>query len=46
MLGTPEERQRRLGEVPEIHVDSHMDPTYESPEEAEDKKEGIDIQNN
>ncbi|WOL10071.1 hypothetical protein Cni_G18825 [Canna indica] len=39
ILGTPEERQRRINEVPEIHADPHMDPNYESPDEADDKKE-------
>lgn len=41
ILDTTEEHQRRLSEIPEIHVDPHMDPTYESPEETDDKKEGI-----
>ncbi|XP_019438191.1 PREDICTED: zinc finger CCCH domain-containing protein 19 isoform X2 [Lupinus angustifolius] len=36
LLKTPEERQRRLEEVPEIHVDPKMDPSYES-EEDEDE---------
>ncbi|KAG6510576.1 hypothetical protein ZIOFF_028601 [Zingiber officinale] len=39
ILDTTEEHQRRLSEIPEIHVDLHMDPTYESPEETDDKKE-------
>ncbi|XP_074571384.1 uncharacterized protein LOC141827934 [Curcuma longa] len=39
ILDTPEEHQRRLGEISEIHADPHMDPTYESPEETDDKKE-------
>ncbi|KAI3422919.1 uncharacterized protein J3R85_011539 [Psidium guajava] len=30
VLKTPEERQRRLEEVPEIHSDPKMDPSYES----------------
>ncbi|WOL17249.1 zinc finger CCCH domain-containing protein 19-like [Canna indica] len=36
LLNTPEERKRRLNEVPEIHVDPHMDPDYESAEEEEE----------
>ncbi|XP_042419469.1 zinc finger CCCH domain-containing protein 19-like [Zingiber officinale] len=39
ILDTPEEHQRRLGEISQIHVDPHMDPTYESPEETYDKEE-------
>ncbi|XP_009395393.2 zinc finger CCCH domain-containing protein 19 [Musa acuminata AAA Group] len=35
LLNTPEERNRRLNEVPEIHTDPHMDPDYESAEEEE-----------
>ncbi|XWS40103.1 hypothetical protein CRYUN_Cryun18bG0111100 [Craigia yunnanensis] len=39
ILKTPEERQRRLEEIPEIHVDPNMDPSYESEEdEGEDDK--------
>ncbi|XP_019169344.1 PREDICTED: zinc finger CCCH domain-containing protein 19 isoform X2 [Ipomoea nil] len=30
LLKTPEERQRRLDEIPEIHADPNMDPSYES----------------
>ncbi|GAV75905.1 SWIB domain-containing protein/GYF domain-containing protein/Plus-3 domain-containing protein [Cephalotus follicularis] len=30
LLNSPEERQRRLHEVPEVHADPKMDPTYES----------------
>ncbi|KAG9142502.1 hypothetical protein Leryth_017012 [Lithospermum erythrorhizon] len=34
LLKTPEERQRRLdAEIPEIHADPKMDPTYESEED-------------
>jgi hypothetical protein len=42
LLKTPEERQRRLEEIPEIHVDPKMDPSYESDEgdEMEDKRQG------
>ncbi|XVF01013.1 hypothetical protein REPUB_Repub04eG0051200 [Reevesia pubescens] len=39
LLKTPEERQRRLEEIPEIHVDPNMDPSYESEDdEGEDDK--------
>lgn len=30
LLKTPDERHRRLDEVPEIHADPKMDPSYES----------------
>ncbi|KAK4804532.1 hypothetical protein SAY86_004349 [Trapa natans] len=33
LLKTPDERQRRLDEIPEIHVDPKMDPSYESEED-------------
>ncbi|KAL5791060.1 hypothetical protein ACOSQ2_005948 [Xanthoceras sorbifolium] len=33
LLKTPEERQRRLEEIPEIHSDPNMDPSYESEED-------------
>ncbi|RRT78848.1 hypothetical protein B296_00011818 [Ensete ventricosum] len=36
VLSTPEEHQRRVNEVPEIHVDPNMDPNYESLEEEAD----------
>ncbi|VVA33187.1 PREDICTED: zinc finger [Prunus dulcis] len=42
LLKTPEERQRRLEETLEIHVDPNMDPSYESEEdedEGDDKKQ-------
>ncbi|ONK58825.1 uncharacterized protein A4U43_C08F130 [Asparagus officinalis] len=35
LLSTPEERIRRLNEVPEIHVDPNMDPDYDSTEDEE-----------
>jgi hypothetical protein len=44
LLKTPEERQRRLEEIPEIHADPHMDPSYESEEdegETDDKRQGF-----
>lgn len=37
LLKSPEERQRRLEEIPEIHSDPKMDPDCES--EDEDEKE-------
>ncbi|PNT67689.1 hypothetical protein BRADI_3g30620v3 [Brachypodium distachyon] len=37
LLNTPEERERRINEVPEVHVDPHMAPDYESAEEWNDK---------
>lgn len=42
LLKTPEERMRRLEEVPKIHADPKMDPSYESEEEdteMEDNKQ-------
>lgn len=30
LLSSPEERQRRVNELPEIHVDLSMDPIYEA----------------
>ncbi|KAL2346086.1 hypothetical protein Fmac_000086 [Flemingia macrophylla] len=36
LLKTPEERQRRLEEIPEIHVDPNMDPSHESEEEDDE----------
>lgn len=30
LLSSPEERQRRLNELPEIHFDLSMDPMYEA----------------
>ncbi|XP_052194905.1 zinc finger CCCH domain-containing protein 19 [Diospyros lotus] len=44
LLKTPEERRRRLEEIPEIHADPHMDPSYESEDndsEMEDNKQEI-----
>lgn len=42
LLKSPDERRRRLEEIPEIHADPNMDPNYESEEEdeADDKKQG------
>lgn len=44
LLKTPEERRRRLEEIPEIHADPKMDPSYESEEkdsENEDIRRGL-----
>uniref|UniRef100_A0A0A0K4G1 Uncharacterized protein n=1 Tax=Cucumis sativus TaxID=3659 RepID=A0A0A0K4G1_CUCSA len=40
LLKTPEERQRRIEEIPEIHADPNMDPSHESEDEdeADDKR--------
>ncbi|KAG9442925.1 hypothetical protein H6P81_018779 [Aristolochia fimbriata] len=41
VLNSPDERARRLQELPEVHADPNMDPSHESDEEeadAEDKK--------
>ncbi|KAA8531947.1 hypothetical protein F0562_006336 [Nyssa sinensis] len=42
LLKKPEERQRRMHEIPEVHAYPHMDPNYESEEDAgepNDKKQ-------
>ncbi|XP_047328484.1 zinc finger CCCH domain-containing protein 19-like [Impatiens glandulifera] len=39
VLKTPEERRRRLEEIPEIHADPKMDPNYESEENESDREE-------
>ncbi|KAA8536046.1 hypothetical protein F0562_028524 [Nyssa sinensis] len=44
LLKTPEERRRRLEEIPEIHADPNMDPSFESEDddsEMEDNKREI-----
>lgn len=33
LLKSPEERKRRMSEVPEIHADPKMNPNYESEED-------------
>ncbi|KAG2547906.1 hypothetical protein PVAP13_9KG138600 [Panicum virgatum] len=38
LLDTPEEKARMINEVPEVHVDPHMAPNYESAEEQDYKK--------
>ncbi|KNA22355.1 hypothetical protein SOVF_034820 isoform B [Spinacia oleracea] len=42
LLKTPEERQRRLNEIPEVHADPKMDPSCVSDDETEkqDKRQG------
>ncbi|GAB2260052.1 hypothetical protein Droror1_Dr00010907 [Drosera rotundifolia] len=35
LLNKPEERQRRIHEIPEVHADPRMDPAYESDEDTE-----------
>jgi len=37
LLSTSEERTRIMNEVLQVHVDSHMDPEYDSAEEMDDK---------
>ncbi|KAG6413442.1 hypothetical protein SASPL_126152 [Salvia splendens] len=39
LLKTPEERQRRLDEIPEIHVDPKMDPSHESEDNDSDNED-------
>jgi phage FluMu protein gp41 len=34
LLKSPEERQRRLSEIPEVHADPKMDPSYDSENNA------------
>ncbi|KAG7968020.1 hypothetical protein I3843_08G129400 [Carya illinoinensis] len=44
LLSSPEERQRRLLEIIEVHIDPKMDPSYESEDnvgELDEKKQGI-----
>lgn len=44
LLKTPDERRRRLEEIPEIHADPKMDPSYESDEddnETDNIKRGL-----
>lgn len=46
LLKTPEEHQRRLLAIPEVHADPKMDPNYETDEDAgesDDKKQGYII---
>ena len=43
LFKTPEERQRRIHEIPEVHADPRMDPSYGSDDdsgESEAKKQG------
>ncbi|GFP85933.1 zinc finger CCCH domain-containing protein 19 [Phtheirospermum japonicum] len=39
LLKTPEERRRRLDEIPEIHADPKMDPSYESDDNDSENEE-------
>ncbi|CAI0375059.1 unnamed protein product, partial [Linum tenue] len=45
LLKSPDERQRRLEEIPEIHVDPKMDPSYESEEEEDETADKIQVDN-
>ncbi|XP_050209121.1 zinc finger CCCH domain-containing protein 19-like [Mercurialis annua] len=36
LLKSPKERQRRLHEIPDVHMDPNMDPSHESEEDAGD----------
>jgi len=43
LLQTPEERQRRISDIPEVHADPRMDPSYGSDDdsgESDVKKRG------
>lgn len=43
LLKSPKERERRLLEIPNIHLDPNMDPSVESEEDAgesDEKKQG------
>ncbi|KAH9623009.1 hypothetical protein KSS87_009632 [Heliosperma pusillum] len=42
LLKTPEERQRKLDEIPEVHADPKMDPSYESEEEIDTTRQESD----
>ncbi|KAG0497775.1 hypothetical protein HPP92_002466 [Vanilla planifolia] len=39
LLNAPEEHTRRLNEVPDVHTDPKMDPSYESPEDERGQDE-------
>ena len=39
LLNSPEERQRRLREIPEVHSDPNLDLMFESDEDAGDSDE-------
>lgn len=41
LLNSPEERKRRLEEVPIVHADPNMDPTYDNAGEVVEKKQGL-----
>lgn len=43
LLSSPEERQCRLLEISEVHIDPNMDPSYESEDnvgELDENKQG------
>ncbi|XP_074313267.1 uncharacterized protein LOC141648477 [Silene latifolia] len=42
LLKTPEERQRKLDEIPEVHADPKMDPSYESEDEIDTTRQESD----
>ncbi|OIT08406.1 zinc finger ccch domain-containing protein 19 [Nicotiana attenuata] len=42
-LKTPDERRRRLDEVPEIHADPKMDPSYESEDDDGENESRRDV---
>ncbi|XP_074286221.1 zinc finger CCCH domain-containing protein 19-like isoform X2 [Silene latifolia] len=43
LLKTPEERQRRLDEIPKVHADPKMDPSCESEDELDSPKQASDV---
>ncbi|GAB2247619.1 hypothetical protein Droror1_Dr00007501 [Drosera rotundifolia] len=44
-IKAPEERQRRLNEIPVVHADPKMDPSYDSDDESEteDRRQEINV---
>ncbi|KAL4644267.1 hypothetical protein ACB092_02G152500 [Castanea dentata] len=46
LLKSPEERQRRLYEIPEVHTDPKMDPSYDSEDNAgelDEKRQDVSL---
>ncbi|KAK7820219.1 zinc finger ccch domain-containing protein 19 [Quercus suber] len=46
LLKSPEERQRRLNEIPEVHTDPKMDPSYDSEDNAgelDEKRQDVSL---
>ncbi|KAL8151987.1 hypothetical protein V2J09_021795 [Rumex salicifolius] len=43
LLKSPEERLRRMHEIPEVHADPRMDPNYQSGEESEQSATEQDV---